>query len=96
MEIPKLNISVTKSAVNGQVVDVIEYDAYCKDKGMTWSASPWDMPSLEFLLNYDIPYIKVASASNGRDEMISEAAKSGKPVILSTSGRCILPKKLRA
>ena len=59
-------------------------DAYCKDKGMTWSASPWDMPSLEFLLNYDIPYIKVASASNGRDEMIAEAAKSGKPVILST------------
>lgn len=62
--------------------DVI--DAYCKDKGITWSASPWDMPSLEFLLNYDIPYIKVASASNGRDEMIAEAAKSGKPVILST------------
>ena len=59
-------------------------DAYCKDKGMTWSASPWDMPSLEFLLQYDVPYIKIASASNGRDEMIAEAAKSGKPVILST------------
>ncbi len=59
-------------------------DAYCRDKGMTWSASPWDMPSLEFLLQYDIPYIKVASASNGRDEMIAAAAKSGKPVILST------------
>ncbi|MBR1692765.1 MAG: N-acetylneuraminate synthase family protein [Lachnospiraceae bacterium] len=59
-------------------------DAYCKDKGMSWSASPWDMPSLEFLLKYDVPYIKVASASNGRDEMIAEAAKSGKPVILST------------
>lgn len=59
-------------------------DAYCRDKGMTWSASPWDMPSLEFLLQYDIPYIKVASASNGRDDMIAEAAKSGKPVILST------------
>ena len=59
-------------------------DAYCRDKGMTWSASPWDMPSLEFLLKYDIPYIKVASASNGRDDMIAEAAKSGKPVILST------------
>jgi N-acetylneuraminate synthase len=62
--------------------DVI--DAYCKDKGLSWSASPWDMPSLEFLLKYDVPYIKVASASNGRDEMIAEAAKSGKPVILST------------
>ena len=45
---------------------------YCKDKGMTWSASPWDMPSLEFMLKYDVPYIKVASASNGRDEMIAE------------------------
>ena len=31
-------------------------DAYCKDKGMTWSASPWDMPSLEFLLKYDIEF----------------------------------------
>ena len=51
---------------------------------MTLSASPWDMPSLEFLLQYDVPYIKIASASNGRDEMIAEAAKSGKPVILST------------
>ena len=62
--------------------DVI--DAYCKDKGMSWSASPWDLPSLEFLLKYDVPYIKIASASNGRDEMIAEAAKSGKPIILST------------
>lgn len=62
--------------------DVI--DAYCKEKGLSWSASPWDMPSLEFLLQYDVPYIKVASASNGRDEMIAEAARSGKPVILST------------
>mgnify|MGYP000833013030 CR=1 FL=1 len=66
-------------------------DAYCKDKGMTWSASPWDMPSLEFLLQYDVPYIKIASASNGRDEMIAEAAKSGKPVILSTELSSSLP-----
>jgi len=64
-----------------------EYDmiaAYCTDKGMSFSASPWDMDSLEFMLQYDIPYIKVASASNGRDDMIAAAAKSGKPVILST------------
>ena len=59
-------------------------DAYCKEKPIAWTASPWDMPSLEFLLQYDIPFIKVASASNGRDDMIIESAKSGKPVILST------------
>ncbi len=59
-------------------------DAYCKDKGMGWSASPWDLPSLEFLLKYDIPYIKIASASNGRDSMIRAAAESKVPVIMST------------
>ena len=59
-------------------------DAYCKDKGMAWSASPWDLPSLEFLLQYDIPYIKIASASNGRDSMVRAAAESKVPVIMST------------
>ncbi|MCR4691273.1 MAG: N-acetylneuraminate synthase family protein [Lachnospiraceae bacterium] len=59
-------------------------DAYCKDKGMGWSASPWDLPSLEFLLQYDIPYIKIASASNGRDSMLRAAAESKVPVIMST------------
>ena len=59
-------------------------DAYCKDKGMAWSASPWDLPSLEFLLQYDIPYIKIASASNGRDSMVRAAAESKVPAIMST------------
>ncbi len=59
-------------------------DAYCRDKGMAWSASPWDLPSLEFLLKYDIPYIKIASASNGRDSMLRAAAESKVPVIMST------------
>lgn len=59
-------------------------DAYCKEKPIAWTASPWDMPSLDFLLQYEIPFIKIASASNGRDEMIIEACKSKKPVILST------------
>ncbi|MBR6316225.1 MAG: N-acetylneuraminate synthase family protein [Lachnospiraceae bacterium] len=59
-------------------------DAYCKDKGMAWSASPWDLPSLEFLLQYDVPYIKIASASNGRDSMVRAAAESKVPVIMST------------
>ena len=26
-----------------------EIDRYCKDKGIAWSASPWDMDSLKFL-----------------------------------------------
>ena len=59
-------------------------DAYCREKPINWSASPWDIPSLEFLLEYDIPFIKIASASITADELLSRAALSGKTIIMST------------
>lgn len=62
-------------------------DAYCREKPISWTASPWDMPSLEFLLHYDIPFIKMASATNGNEELIKAACKSGKTIIMST-GMC--------
>lgn len=65
-----------------QEYDVI--DEYCKQKPIVWSASPWDMPSLEFLLQYDVPFIKIASATNDNEDMIREACRSGKPIIIST------------
>lgn len=64
-----------------------EINQYCKDKPISWTASPWDMPSLEFLIQYDVPFIKIASATNGNKEMIKAACKSGKPIIMST-GMC--------
>ena len=33
-----------------------EIDKYCKSKEIAWSASPWDLDSLAFLNEYDIPY----------------------------------------
>lgn len=59
-------------------------DSYCKEKPIMWSASPWDEPSLEFLLQYDIPYIKMASATITNDDLMRKAAKSGKPLLVST------------
>ena len=59
-------------------------DRYCKEKPLDWTASPWDLPSLDFLLQYDIPFIKIASASITQDALLECAAKSGKPVIMST------------
>ncbi len=61
-----------------------EIDRYCREKPLAWTASPWDMPSLEFLMQYDIPFIKLASATNGNKELIKAACISGKPIILST------------
>ena len=59
-------------------------DAYCCEKPISWTASIWDLKSLEFLLNYDIPFIKIPSAKLTEQEFLTESAKSGKPVILST------------
>ena len=39
-----------------------EINRYCKERNITWSASPWDLDSLEFLSQYDIPFIKIPSA----------------------------------
>ena len=61
-----------------------EIDRYCKERGIEWSASPWDMDSLKFLDQYDIPFIKIPSAMLTNDELLRGAKLTGKKVILST------------
>jgi len=64
--------------------DYDEIDRYCKEKGIKWYASPWDCASVDFLMQYDIPFIKVASASNTDIELLEKIKETGKPIILST------------
>lgn len=59
-------------------------DEYCKSRNIDWSASPWDLDSLKFLSQYDIPFIKLPSALLTYDELLIESCKTGKKVILST------------
>jgi len=61
-----------------------QIDEYCKQKGIAWSASPWDMDSLEFLNQYDIPFIKVPSAMLTNHELLESCVATGKKVIFST------------
>lgn len=61
-----------------------EIDRYCKEKGISWSASPWDLDSLNFLDQYDIPFIKIASASITDLDLLRRACKTGKKIIIST------------
>ena len=62
--------------------DVI--DDYCKQKEIQWSASPWDLQSLKFLSDYDLPYIKIASALLTDDKLLEAACLTGKKIIAST------------
>mgnify|MGYP003109467324 CR=1 FL=1 len=63
-----------------------EYDqinAYCRDKNIDWSASPWDMDSLDFLLQYDLSFIKIPSAMITNEELMRASASTGKKIIFS-------------
>ena len=61
-----------------------QIDRYCGQKPIDWSASVWDHESLNFLLEYDIPFIKIPSAMMTNTDLLVESAKSGKPIIMST------------
>lgn len=43
--IPPLNISVTKGAINGQVVEVVDYEEYCKNRELYSGRSDVAIPS---------------------------------------------------
>ena len=64
-----------------------EYDyikSYCEEKPIDWSASVWDLNSLKFLMQYDVPFIKIPSAMMTNRELVVETAKTKKPIIIST------------
>jgi len=61
-----------------------EIDKYCKDRGIEWSASPWDMPSLDFLSRYELPWIKIPSALLTNTKLIRESILQFDKVIIST------------
>ncbi|MGW5687714.1 N-acetylneuraminate synthase family protein [Nonomuraea sp. NPDC003754] len=57
---------------------------YCDERGLHWFASPWDVPSVEFLEEMDVLVHKIASASVADHELLRALAATGKPLILST------------
>ncbi|MGO1746044.1 MAG: N-acetylneuraminate synthase family protein [Microbacterium gubbeenense] len=64
--------------------EYIEVGDYATMRGLEWFASPWDVPSVEFLEDLGVVAHKVASASVTDIEMLDALRETGKPVILST------------
>lgn len=59
-------------------------DKYCKEKSLPWTASIWDLDSLEFIQNYNVPFLKIPSAHITNKELLTETAKSNIPLVVST------------
>jgi N-acetylneuraminate synthase len=62
----------------------ISIDSYCKDLGIDWFASAWDINSQKFLGNFDCKYNKVASAMIVYEDLLEEIAKQRRHTFIST------------
>jgi len=61
-----------------------QIDAYAKKIGIDWFASPWDVPSVDFLESFNVPCQKIASACLTDSELLSAINTTKTTTILST------------
>ena len=61
-----------------------EIDTYCRERDIKWTASVWDLDSLDFINEYDVPFIKIPSALITNVELLEACKKSGKKIYMST------------
>jgi len=64
--------------------DFEEIIKYCKKKGITFLCTAWDIPSVDFLEQFDVPAYKIASADMTNFPLIKYISKTKKPMIIST------------
>jgi len=61
-----------------------EIDRYAREIGITWFASVWDEPSVDFLEQFNPVAYKVPSASLTDHGLLAHLRKTGRTIILST------------
>ena len=67
--------------------DYEEIADYCREVGITWTASARDLESLAFVESFDPPFHKVASALATNWDFLCAVAGLGRPTLVST-GMC--------
>ena len=73
-----------KEGLEFSVDQYIEIDQYCKDKGIEWFASAWDINSQKFLKQFDCKYNKIASAMIVHKDLLKMVADEKKHTFIST------------
>jgi sialic acid synthase SpsE len=61
-----------------------ELNSYCSEIGIPFTSSVFDTRGLELMLQFNPPYIKLASCDINNVRFLREVAKCGKPVVIST------------
>jgi sialic acid synthase len=63
-----------------------ELKTFASQLGITFFATAFDIPSLEFLAELDMPAYKIASGDLTNTPLLRAAAQVGKPIVFSTGG----------
>ncbi len=61
-----------------------QIDSYCKELGIEWFASAWDVESQKFLQQFDLKYNKIASAMMVDSDLLRIVAAEGRHTFIST------------
>ncbi len=61
-----------------------EIDRHCKKVGIPWFASCWDLASLQFIDNFDVPMHKIASPMLTNLDFVEAVAATGRHTLIST------------
>ena len=64
--------------------DYISIDEYARELEIIWFASAWDIPSQDFLEQFNLPINKIASAMITKEDFIERVASEKKPTFVST------------
>jgi len=73
-----------KSGLEFNADEYQEIEDYCKERGIEWFASAWDLNSQKFLQQFDCKYNKIASAMIVYEELLKMVANEGKHTFIST------------
>jgi len=57
---------------------------HCKEKGITFLCTPWDIESVDFLEKFDVPAYKIASADMTNFPLLKYVCSKNKPLIISS------------
>jgi len=66
-----------------------ELSRLCRENDISFMSTPFDLDSVELLDSLDVPAFKIASADITNYPLLRRAARTGKPVLLSTGASTI-------
>jgi N-acetylneuraminate synthase/sialic acid synthase len=66
--------------------EYVELQQYCRELGLGFFATAFDIPSADFLASLDMPAYKIASGDLKTLPLLAHVARFGKPMIVSTGG----------